>query len=445
MRYIAILFLLLGVVALGADAPYYPTTPVVENFGASWCGACEYAQAGLAIMENNLAPNEAIISRLLTESGSYSNDEVDGRFDHYEVMGLPAVIFNGKVRVDGADDVVATGEPFLEAISNFRYLASPMKMEIEDFDPSTGEISVEITMLHDSYDTEGGTLYFYLLEDELLPDLTRLVRSVKSLPISLSGAGSSVTLSSAFTLDSAWDTSQFWAFAFVQMPGNAIIQAASTLEQPEYFIRAAVPFTHEIQGTQDGIYESPLFWVYNMGAADDVTIHIETISAPEGWSLNYCDVTGNCFPGAVQIPFSFAAGEAKSFDLNIWAEGNGTAILNFVIESPNSGIYKIPFSYTLGPISNDDPVQSPGLLKLARSFPNPFVDRVSFELESPKSGLDATIQIFNIKGQKLSELPAKNLLQGANSVFWDASDLPAGIYLYRLKGTTQGGRILKLR
>lgn len=444
MKHITCILLFLGVALLGANAAYYPTTPVVENFGASWCGACEYAQQGLAIMEDNLLPNEAIISRLLTESGSYSNSEVDGRFDHYGVMGLPAVIFNGKIRIDGADDVVASGEPFIDAISSFRYLASPVKMEVTDFDPATGAISVTTTMINDSYNTDGGELYFYLLEDELLPELTRLVRSVKSVPISLSGAGESINLGSTFTLDPSWDTDKLWAFAFIQMPGDAIIQAASTLEMPQYYVRAAVPFDHDIQGTADGIYESPIFWIYNMGDADEILISIETISAPEGWALNYCDISGNCFPGFMQIPFNFAAQEAKSFDLNIWAEGEGTAELNFVLESANSGIYKIPFSYTLGGTSNSDLIQTPASISLGKGFPNPFQNSVSFEITSQKAGETATIEIFNLKGQKISSLPVASLKQGQNSISWDAKDAPAGIYIYRLKNSNQSGRILKL-
>jgi len=444
MKYVSILLLLLSCAILSAEPPYYPTTPMVENFGASWCGACEYAQQGLAIMEDNLLPNEAIISRLLTESGSYSNDEVDSRFDYYAVTGLPAVIFNGKVRVDGADDAVASGEPFIDAISNFRYLASPVKMEVTNFDAASGAITVNTTMYNDTYTTDDGTLYFYLLEDELLPDLTRLVRSVKSLPISLSGEGESISLSTTFSLDPSWNTDHLWAFAFIQMPGNAIIQAASTIEMPQFYVRAAVPFDNAIQGTGDGVYQSPLFWVYNMGEADEITISIETISAPEGWTLNYCDTAGNCYPGSMQIPFNFAAQAAKSFDLNIWAEGEGTARLNFVLESDNGGIYKIPFSYSLGETSNSDLFQVPAQVSLGKSYPNPFLHSVNFEIDSQKTGMTAAIEIFNIKGQKLKELPLTNLKQGQNTISWNAEDLPAGIYFYHLKNTKQSGKIVKL-
>jgi thiol-disulfide isomerase/thioredoxin len=443
MKYITILLLLFSIALLGADPLYYPTTPVVENFGAIWCGACDYALAGLDAMEAELAENEAIISRLLTESGQYSNPEVEGRFTHYEVLGLPAVIFNGKVRVDGASDDTANGEDYLQAISQFRYLASPLKMSMENFDSSTGDFAVMIEMIHDTFSLDG-TLWYYLVEDDIDEDLSRIVRSVQSQAISLSGAGNFLNEDITFSVDPAWNSAKLWAFAFVQVPGNAIIQAASTLPQPDYYLRAAVPFGHDIQSDDPGIYESPNFWIYNMGEADDVTISIETISAPDGWALNYCDIDGNCYPGTVQIPFNFLAGEARSFDLNIWAEGNGTAVLNFVVESQQSGIYKVPFSYTLGPVSNADMVAPVMDIRLGQGFPNPFQSSVTFSVESSKAGQNAALEIFNVRGQKLQELPLKELKQGSNSIRWDAGHLANGLYFYRLKDTRQSGRILKL-
>lgn len=444
MKYLSILLMLFSCAILSADPLYYPTTPVVENFGSIWCGACELALQGLDVMEAELAEHEAIICRLLTESGEYSTPEILTRFNYYEVLGLPAVIFNGKVRVDGATDETVNGSEYLEAINQFRYLASPLKMSVNSFDSSTGDFAVMIQMVNDSY-TLAGDLLFYLVEDDIDDELTHIVRSVESQAISLSGAGNILNADISFAIEPSWNADNLWAVAFIQIPGNAILQAASTLSQPEYYVRAAVPFDHDLHSDDPGIFASPQFWIYNLGAADEVNISIETISAPESWSLNYCDADGNCYPGAMPIPFSFASGEAKSFDLNLYAAGDGMAELNFVVESPNSGTYKIPFSYTVGPVGNDDLVSSTLGLSIGSGFPNPFKHSVSFEIQSNKADVNTALEIFNIRGQKVSAIPLLIHKEGISTINWDASGLPDGLYFYRLKGTRQSGKIIKIR
>jgi len=437
--------MLISVAFLAADPVYYPTTAVIENFGASWCGGCELAQQGLSAMQSELYPGEVIIGRLLTESGEYSNAEVDTRFDYYEVMGLPAVIFNGKIRVDGASDDTVNGTEYLAAINNFRYLGSPLKMSVQSFDASSGAFSVLTEMVHDTIALEDASVVFYLVEDDVTAEFTQIVRSVQTESITLSGAGSSTLSHASFSLDPAWIQANLWAFAFVQLPSKTILQAASTTPAPEYSVRAAIPFDNDLQSDDSGTFFSPPFWIYNLGEVNDVTMHIEIISAPDNWYFNYCDEAGNCFPGTLNIPFSYTAGEAKSFDLNLDAVGNGTAKFNLVVESPQSGVYKVPFTFTVGPISSSDPLASPVQISLGSSYPNPFQSEVSFELSSSKSGLSTALEIYNVRGQKLLELPAPNLQKGVNNISWKADHLPDGLYFYRLKDTLQTGKILKLR
>ncbi|MCK9583671.1 MAG: T9SS type A sorting domain-containing protein [Candidatus Cloacimonetes bacterium] len=445
MKYITIIIMLISVAFLSAEPLYYPTTPVIENFGASWCGGCSIAQQGLAAMQDELSPGEVIISRLLTESGEYSNAQVDTRFDYYTVMGLPAVIFNGKVRVNGASDDTIYGAEYIEAISNFRYLGSPLKMSVQGFDLVSGAFLVLTEMIHDTYALDDANVVFYLVEDDVTSELTQIVRSVQTVPITLSGAGNNTLSQTSFSIDPAWNAAHLWAYAFVQLPSKTILQAVSTQPAPEHYFRAAITFDQDIQNEVSGSFFSPAFWIYNLGQANDVTIHIEKVSVPLSWSLNYCDEAGNCYFGGADVSFSYAAGEAKSFDLNIWADEEGTGVFNFVVESPEIGVYKIPFTYTLGPVSNADALASPAQITLGRSYPNPFHSEVSFELNSYKSGLSSALEIYNIKGQKLVELPAQNLQKGVNSISWKTEHLPNGIYFYRLQGSEQSGKILKVR
>ncbi|MFZ0453665.1 MAG: arylsulfotransferase family protein [Ignavibacteriaceae bacterium] len=69
---------------------------------------------------------------------------------------------------------------------------------------------------------------------------------------------------------------------------------------------------------------------------------------------------------------------------------------------------------------------------LYQNYPNPFNPATNIKYEIPKPGL-VTIDIFNILGQKVKTLLNKYQNAGRYSIRFDASDLPSGIYFYRLK------------
>ena len=186
MKKVLLLFVIAGIALLGAQtAAYYPTTTLVENFGASWCAACAFAQQGLDVIESEVNDSEIIIPRLLTESGPYSNPEMDARFQYYNVLGFPAVIFNGKIRVNGSDEPVMDGSLYREALNQFRYLGSPLKMTVESFDHNSGDYSFKVSMVNDEIAIEDANVVFYLVENDLPEELNRIVRALQSHPISI--------------------------------------------------------------------------------------------------------------------------------------------------------------------------------------------------------------------------------------------------------------------
>ncbi|HPI26499.1 MAG TPA: T9SS type A sorting domain-containing protein, partial [Candidatus Cloacimonadota bacterium] len=130
------------------------------------------------------------------------------------------------------------------------------------------------------------------------------------------------------------------------------------------------------------------------------------------------------------------------YDLNISIGTHGTAVFNFVVSSPNIGEYKIPIVLSTV-LANDDATVSE-VLKVSGSYPNPFQDQLSFEIDSAKH-YQSNLDIFNVKGQKVQTIALPNLVQGSNSVSWDATDLPNGVYFYRLEGSASTGKILKVK
>lgn len=443
MKYLTIFLLLFSLGTLSAEHYIYPTTTLVENFGATWCGACAFALAGLSVLESDTNNSEMVVARLLTESGDYSNAAIDSRFAYYDVIGLPAAIFNGKTRVDGSGDDIADGSLYHTALNRSRYLGSPLKLQMPLFNAVTGNISVSVELLNPELEIASASLVYYLVEEDVDTELTHILRDLQVQEIALNYTGTAVPYSVNFDIDPSWDLNKLWALAFVQTPNKSILQTVSSLPLPQYHVQAALPFDTMMQGEANTQHISAAFLIYNLGDSDSYTRQIEVVSAPDDWYFNYCDEAGNCYPGSMAIPFDLASGAAVAFDLNLSIGSPGTGIFNFVVNSAHLGSYKIPFEYRVG-TSNDDLVAPVELLHIS-SYPNPFRSELIFELTSHKAGLSSSIEIFNIRGQKVTSIAVDQLKQGLNSITWTASSLPNGIYFYKLAGHSKTHKVLKVR
>lgn len=446
MKHLLIILFALCLSLLAAqNAPYYPTTTLIENFGASWCLACEVAQQGLDVISSEVQASEIIVPRLLTESGDYSFPEMDERFSYYEVLGFPAVIFNGKIRVNGSDEPIADGSLYRDALNQFRYLASPIKMAVQSANHASGDYSFRVSMLHPGQSIEDAAIRFYLVEKSVTEDLDDIVRNVQSQPITISGEGTNLDFNFNVSPDPAWNTANLWALAFVQASNKTVLQAISTQPAPENQIRVAVPFDIDIRVLEPGSFFSPLFYVYKMGTAGTISTVVEPVDLPEDWFVNYCDVDGFCYPGGTVYEHEMGANEAKAFDLNVYTGSEGVGLFNFVISSTDAETYRIPFRMSVGNVSNQDPTSAPAAISVTSAWPNPFQNAVKFDLQSAKAGVSTELGIFNSRGQKVANIPLHNLQQGINQVSWDATDLPNGIYFYRLKNSNISGKLLRLR
>ncbi len=74
----------------------------------------------------------------------------------------------------------------------------------------------------------------------------------------------------------------------------------------------------------------------------------------------------------------------------------------------------------------------PDMFQLEQNYPNPFNPATSITYSLPEAA-GVVIDIFTITGQHLSTLVKGRQEAGVHSVKFDASGLPSGVYLYRLK------------
>jgi hypothetical protein len=68
---------------------------------------------------------------------------------------------------------------------------------------------------------------------------------------------------------------------------------------------------------------------------------------------------------------------------------------------------------------------------LKSAYPNPFNARTLIKYELPEDSY-VVLEIFNISGQKIASLLNEHKDAGYHEIVWDASDVPSGIYLYKL-------------
>ncbi len=69
------------------------------------------------------------------------------------------------------------------------------------------------------------------------------------------------------------------------------------------------------------------------------------------------------------------------------------------------------------------------------NYPNPFNPSTTIEFQVPVSSFTSLI-VYNVLGEQIKELVNDFLGKGKYSVHFNASDLPSGIYLYKLKAGT---------
>lgn len=84
--------------------------------------------------------------------------------------------------------------------------------------------------------------------------------------------------------------------------------------------------------------------------------------------------------------------------------------------------------------------------RLDQNYPNPFNPSTIIRFALPKQ-VPVTMTIYNLLGQTVGTLVEGNLPPGEYQITFDATDLPTGLYLYRLQaGTfTQSRKLVLLK
>jgi len=104
----------------------------------------------------------------------------------------------------------------------------------------------------------------------------------------------------------------------------------------------------------------------------------------------------------------------------------------FTNEMANIGL----FEYSYVPSSADNELPLPEIT--LSNYPNPFNPETTISFSVTQNSDFVTIDIFNIKGQKINSIVNEHLLKGKHSITWNGEDelsktVSSGVYLYKLK------------
>ncbi|MCX6641050.1 MAG: T9SS type A sorting domain-containing protein [bacterium] len=100
-----------------------------------------------------------------------------------------------------------------------------------------------------------------------------------------------------------------------------------------------------------------------------------------------------------------------------------------------------------------EPTPSPAQFALLGAFPNPFNPSTTIRFTLPQAA-QVALEVFDINGRVVGVQHVEPLQAGEQSIPFDGSDLPSGVYLYRLAAipsgsgaipTTMSGKIVLLK
>ena len=125
-----------------------------------------------------------------------------------------------------------------------------------------------------------------------------------------------------------------------------------------------------------------------------------------------------------------------------WTLGSGgaggslrLAAADFFGNYPNNEMYVDNFWFGDPFVSVETEETNPSVFSLEQNYPNPFNPSTKIKFSIPQSS-DVVLKVYDILGNEIETLVNEEKPAGKYEVEFNASDLPSGVYFYRLKAET---------
>ena len=150
----------------------------------------------------------------------------------------------------------------------------------------------------------------------------------------------------------------------------------------------------------------------------------------------------------VKRPHIFPWLEVEKYAGTALPEGNDNLILKFDTQGIEAGTYEVDmYVYSNDPeqafkvipvqlnvnneVSTETGDERPEGISLSQNYPNPFNPGTMIRYQLPATS-DVQLEVFDVLGRKVATLENGLVQAGTHEVFFDASGLSSGIYIYRL-------------
>lgn len=137
--------------------------------------------------------------------------------------------------------------------------------------------------------------------------------------------------------------------------------------------------------------------------------------------------------------FDLAVGETQTIII-AYLVGRGTDALDSITEMHARGdLAESVLGFSNYPVGVEPEAINPiADFTLLQNYPNPFNPSTTIRYQLPTAG-KVVLDIYNLRGQKVAELVNGVQESGEQAVTFEATDLPSGVYFYRLKAGQQMG------
>ena len=181
-------------------------------------------------------------------------------------------------------------------------------------------------------------------------------------------------------------------------------------------------------GTSDILYYNNGIWTRLNNTTGNSLNSVFFIDANEGWIVGNGGTILHSTNGGANWTAQSSGTSANLLDVFFTSPTNGYAV----------GQYGTILHYSQLTGTEEDYISEISVLE--QNYPNPFKETttIDFTLEAPSQ---VVLEVFSIGGEKICTLANEKKSPGNYSVPFNAKDLPAGIYYYRLQtetGTSAG-------
>ena len=237
--------------------------------------------------------------------------------------------------------------------------------------------------------------------------------------------------------------------------GNTTFGVGSTITL-DASVTTAVPLELFQTERWDAFTEPNMIWSFPVDAGTQVLIRLyfseifltDTTNPTDGPRLFDVAVDGVVPAEFDDIDVFSEVGGNVGMMKSIVVESDGTVDIELIADATsnhNAAIKGIEL-HDNTKVSTEDVVETPEAFRLVGNYPNPFNPSTNVIFELPEPALVA-VEVYDVMGRKVLEVPAQNFAPGVNQVRLEASDLASGIYLYRVvaefatRAAVQSGRM----